>query len=345
VKDSLEDSDESETIELGPEDMATTPGKFRLGKLKDSDAPINPAVDSWNMDKNPETEPTANYPPIPKPLPVEEIEDEEERLRLLQNLTAHSPGTRDIDDDSKSAMEEARDDQPLDEEEEVEELDEAPDGGGSRYLILMGALILIGAIVWLVPNPGWQSAPLENTNAEMVGGGQTPAQTLETTTVSFYVPDPSLSGLVTASHPVNLPPVLEKRIQIVLTELFAEKKAANVIFPQGMAVRGVYIHKSTAIISLNGSFRKNYHTGAWTELLAVYSIVNTVVGAFDQVKKVLLLIDDVEVELFVSHMDISGFLYPDKSLVRTVKKPVSKSKRKGGAPNRGKAPSTGGKNG
>ncbi|MDH5511069.1 MAG: GerMN domain-containing protein [Nitrospinota bacterium] len=332
-KDPPVDSDGSETIELGQEDMAPALGKWNIDKPPAPDAPIDPSVDSWNLESNPETEPTANYEPVPRLIPVDEIEEVGEGSHLIKNLAEHPQERGDLDYDSRPPVMETHGDQPLEEEP-----DEDSSSGDTRYLILMGVLILIGAIVWLVPNPGWQSSPLENTNAEMLGSGQTTAQTLETTSIKLYVPDPSLSFLITASHPVNLPPLLEKRIQIVLTELFAEKRAVNAIYPQGMLVRSVYVSKTAAIISLNGSFRKNYHTGAWTELLAVYSIVNTVVGAFDQVKKVVLLIDDMEEEMFVSHVDISGSLYFDKSLVKIVKNPKGKSKNNSG-------PLTGGKNG
>jgi len=312
-KDQPENGEDQETIELGPDQMAAEAGKQSIPKT-----PYNPGGGSWDLNPDMETDPTANYEPVPRPVSLDEIEEDQESARLLKDLVAPSPDAGSQDSGSESGG----------------DMEKENAGWGSRYIKIVAALVLTGFVVWMVPNPGWrQPAPVEDTQAEMAGDERREAQSLQTTSISFYVPDSDLLYLTAKYHPVNLPGMIEKRIQIVLTELFAEKNAVNTLFPQGMAVRGVYVSKATAIVSLTGGFRKNYHTGAWTELLAVYSIVNTVTGAFEEIGNVILLIDDEETELFVSHVDISGALYPDRSLVKVVKKQAPAPRNDSGGDN------------
>jgi hypothetical protein len=53
------------------------------------------------------------------------------------------------------------------------------------------------------------------------------------------------------------------------------------------------------------SLRDEHPGGAWTEVLAVYSLVNTLVENFSDVKQVQILIDGNESETLAGHVDIS----------------------------------------
>jgi hypothetical protein len=205
---------------------------------------------------------------------------------------------------------------------------------GQYYKIIAG-LALAGVLAWLAPNPAWWSkAPTVDTQMEVASGARPEAKRLAVSQTAFYVADQNLLNLVKLIAPMNLPEDVEGGIQATVEELFIKSQVANVMFPAGMAVRGVYIHEKTAIVSLAGTFRKNYHTGVWTELLAVYSIVDTVCANFPKIKEVRLLIDDGEEEVFATHVDISVPLSPDFSIVRI-------DKRGGGKPSDKKS----GKNG
>jgi len=192
---------------------------------------------------------------------------------------------------------------------------------GKKYLKIFAAAILVGFVAWLAPSPGWWSkASVVDAPAE--GSSSLEARNQKSVQITLFFPDKNLANLVKERMTLNVPEETEGAIKAVLEELFNHSKVRNAIFPSGMEVLGVYLHEKSAIISIGGGFRKNYRVGAWTEILAVYSIVHTVCGNFESYKEVRLLINDIEEEMFASHVDISVPLAPDYSIVREEKKKV-----------------------
>jgi spore germination protein GerM len=83
--------------------------------------------------------------------------------------------------------------------------------------------------------------------------------------------------------------------------------------PEGTIVNSVRIDGDSAGIDLNRTFMEGLPSGRSAEMLAVYSIVNTVAVNFPGVKKVLLSIDS-DTKNLLRHLDISEPLSADYSL-------------------------------
>ncbi len=75
--------------------------------------------------------------------------------------------------------------------------------------------------------------------------------------------------------------------------------------PEPTLVRAVYIRDQTVWVDLGGAIEEEHPGGAWTEVLAVYSIVNTLTENFTDISRVQLLINGRESETFAGHVDIS----------------------------------------
>ena len=75
--------------------------------------------------------------------------------------------------------------------------------------------------------------------------------------------------------------------------------------PESTLVRAVFTREQTVWVDLGGAIQDEHPGGAWTEVLAVYSVVNTLTENFTDVSNVQLLINGRESETFAGHVDIS----------------------------------------
>ena len=83
--------------------------------------------------------------------------------------------------------------------------------------------------------------------------------------------------------------------------------------PEGAVVDAVLIEANQAIINLNRAFSDAMLSGSSAEMLAVYSVVNTVTANFPQIQKVKLNVDG-NAGVILHHLDLSDPLPPDYSL-------------------------------
>ena len=75
--------------------------------------------------------------------------------------------------------------------------------------------------------------------------------------------------------------------------------------PEAVVVRSVFTRERTIWVDLGGGVEDEHPGGAWTEVLAVYSIVNTLTENFTDISDVQILINGRESETFAGHVDIS----------------------------------------
>ena len=75
--------------------------------------------------------------------------------------------------------------------------------------------------------------------------------------------------------------------------------------PDATLVRALYMRDGIVWVDLGGALEEDHPGGAWTEVLTVYSIVNTLTENFPEVKKVQILINGRESETLAGHVDIS----------------------------------------
>jgi hypothetical protein len=83
--------------------------------------------------------------------------------------------------------------------------------------------------------------------------------------------------------------------------------------PEGTVMNMIRIDGDLASIDLNKTFAEALPSGSSAEMLAVYSIVNTVSTNFPQITRVKLTVDG-DGKLLLRHLDLSDPLVPDYSL-------------------------------
>lgn len=92
--------------------------------------------------------------------------------------------------------------------------------------------------------------------------------------------------------------------------------------PEGAFVETVVLEGSLATIGFNRFFSDTMLSGSSAEMLAVYSVVNTVTANFPSIQKVKIDIDG-NAKVVLNHLDLSDPLSPDYSM----ELPVSNSEK------------------
>lgn len=83
--------------------------------------------------------------------------------------------------------------------------------------------------------------------------------------------------------------------------------------PEGAALVGVRVEGKTAVVDLNRSFADDLPAGSSAEMLAVYSIVDTVCANDPRIERVKLTVEG-DAAATLRHLDLSEPLEPDYTL-------------------------------
>ena len=87
--------------------------------------------------------------------------------------------------------------------------------------------------------------------------------------------------------------------------------------PEGTKITALYItDDATAYVDLSGEVRDNHPGGATTELLTIYSIVNSLILNIPEIKRVKILIRGRESLTLAGHISLQPFFKANMLLIR-----------------------------
>ena len=86
--------------------------------------------------------------------------------------------------------------------------------------------------------------------------------------------------------------------------------------PLATEIRAIYIDEKTAYVDFTREIAASHSGGILSELMTIYSIVNTLVLNVDGVDQVKILIGGQEAETLSGHIDIRFPLNADMLLIR-----------------------------
>jgi hypothetical protein len=125
--------------------------------------------------------------------------------------------------------------------------------------------------------------------------------------------------LVPESRTLSLPANDAAAIGSVVRELLKGSASPRMgrSLPADTILRGAFLlPEGTAIVDLGGpTLVQGWSTGSHEELLAVYSVVQTVASNFSAVRRVRILLNDVPAETLGGHVSLARALAPNASLV------------------------------
>ena len=150
-----------------------------------------------------------------------------------------------------------------------------------------------------------------------------PAQNLEEANkvavrpVTLWYQGPQLL-LTSETRDVALPENPAGALPVVVRELFkGSTRGFPPSFPRDTVVRGAFLlPDGTAFVDLGGATLTNgWGTGSHEELMAVYSVVQTVTTNFPEAKRVRILVNGEPAETLAGHVGLGKALTPLVSMV------------------------------
>jgi spore germination protein GerM len=199
-------------------------------------------------------------------------------------------------------------------------------------LLTLLALVLLLAGVTLTA-PRWARflrQPLAAVREDdvVVGDGNEPvaapkapeAEAERKISVRLYFEAADRAGLLPEERVVPLAGNLARQLRTVAEELVRGSSTGLLpTLPPETKVREVFVSKrGVAYLDFSSEVGKGVAGGSKSELLAVYSIVNSVVANFPAVKKVQILVDDKAVPTLAGHVDVSRPLAPDLTFLALI---------------------------
>ena len=136
--------------------------------------------------------------------------------------------------------------------------------------------------------------------------------------VSLYYESPDLL-LAPERRNLPLPENPAAALDLVMRELLKGSANAAVprLLPADTTIRGAYLlPDGTAFVDLGGpTLTQGWTTGSHQELMAIYSVVQTVTANFVEAKRVRVLVNGEPSETLAGHVSLSRALTPVPSMV------------------------------
>ena len=135
--------------------------------------------------------------------------------------------------------------------------------------------------------------------------------------VRLYFEAPDREGLLPEEREVAFSSDLAQQLRTVIEEM-AKGSTTGLLptLPAGTRVLEVFVQaRGVAYVDLSSEASTGLPGGSKSELLTVYSVVNTIVTNFPAVSRVRIVVDDRPVASLGGHVDVSRPLPPDMTLV------------------------------
>jgi len=137
-------------------------------------------------------------------------------------------------------------------------------------------------------------------------------------TVSLYYESPELL-LAPERRNLPLPENPAAALDLVMRELLkgSVNAAVSRLLPADTIVRGAFLlPDGTVFVDLGGpTLTQGWSTGSHQELMAIYSVVQTVTANFPDAKRVRVLVNGEPAETLAGHVSLSRALTPVPSMV------------------------------
>lgn len=105
----------------------------------------------------------------------------------------------------------------------------------------------------------------------------------------------------------------------IVNALVEGPRSADLVrtIPEGTVCQALYIRDNrVAYVDLTGDIRENHPGGSRTELLTIYSIVNSLVLNVDAIEKVKILIAGQDTDVLAGHIDLRFAFDADMRMVK-----------------------------
>jgi len=150
-----------------------------------------------------------------------------------------------------------------------------------------------------------------------------PATATSHITATLFFGARSGAGLVPARVEVPLASTIAEQAEAILRAALADPPAGMVrVVPRGTRLRAFYMDgRGGAFVDVTSDVVRLHAGGSFGEALTVAALVNAVTANLVAIRSVRLLVEGREVDTLAGHIDVSGLLSQDMSLVVSDQRP------------------------
>ncbi len=185
----------------------------------------------------------------------------------------------------------------------------------------LGAVVgvaVLAAAIW----GGWRLSrpPAEPRRAPIV---EAPAAATSHITATLFFGARGGMGLAPARVEVPLAPTIAEQAEAILRAALADPPAGMLrVVPRGTRLRAFFLDgRGEAFVDVTSDVIRLHPGGSFGESLTVAALVNAVTANLVAVRSVRLLVEGREVDTLAGHVDVSGPLLQDMSLVVSDRRP------------------------
>jgi hypothetical protein len=189
-------------------------------------------------------------------------------------------------------------------------------GGDRLVLWLLVAIFAVaaaaGAFVWL--RLGSPVLPQKQALQSLLPLAQ-PARLDEPLTITLYYPEDGVLAAGTAAVKRQLD--LQAQARETLAALFTDPRVTQSAIFKDIKLRELFLDASgTAYVDLSSLQQGGAKASAGEELLAVYTMVNTLTQNFEEIRQVRFLLEGKETQTLAGHIDLTREFEKRMDLVR-----------------------------
>lgn len=175
-----------------------------------------------------------------------------------------------------------------------------------RITIIALALILSGAaIYWMLDADTEDSHVIDSRQEE------------QESIVHLYFGDQQAAFLVPEARPIFQGPDAESKGRAIVEALIRGPEGPLLeTLPAGTRLRNFSLQGAVAFVDLNEAVQRNHPGGSASELLTVYSLVNSLVENIEGIESVKILIDGKQVNTLAGHMDLGEAIPMNRQTIR-----------------------------
>ncbi len=136
--------------------------------------------------------------------------------------------------------------------------------------------------------------------------------------VHLYFLDPTQTHLAAESRQIAQSESPSRKVRTLLDALLAGPREGLVrAVPEGLSLRAAFVTGDRiAYVDFEKRPEAQLQMGAFSELLALYSIVNTLVLNLPEIEAVQILLDGREASTLAGHIDLTDPFKPNMLLIR-----------------------------
>ena len=184
-----------------------------------------------------------------------------------------------------------------------------------RYFLVASVILIVLGSIFLFLK---QEDSSRHVSRVQDGAQKTRSQPLTKSATNLYFADKDNFFLIAETRTLPRPEELEKFGKIIFQALEKGPTAGLTrTIPTGASVRALYLAENgTAVIDLSESVSENHPGGCKTEILTVYSLVNSLILNIPEIDSVKILIGGREAMTLAGHMDLRFPFKANMLLVR-----------------------------